>query len=145
MARYDEAFEDAEHERPRRRAERAYDEDDDRRDDDRPISRPRHSGLGVASFILSLVSGVALVASILIAGIIGLNHDPAAPQDRSELMVIGFAVIGAAALALVGAALGLAGILQTDRKLVFAVLGLIFNVLIILAFCGVLGVGLAMG
>ena len=100
----------------------------------------KHSRLGIASFIVSLVTLLLFFLIILIAGVYATNNPGAIEQEMSPFLIfIGFITIFALLLCLVGIGLGIAGALQKDRKVVFAVLGLIFNAVI---FFGAIGLAI---
>jgi hypothetical protein len=48
-------------------------------------------------------------------------------------------------LAVIGLGLGIAGIAQANRNKLFAILGIVFNGVVVLVVCGLLGLGLAIG
>lgn len=59
------------------------------------------------------------------------------------MIVLGLAVIGGVLLNLLGITLAIAGLIQRDRKKVFAILGLIFNGLVVLCVAALMVIGLA--
>lgn len=87
-----------------------------------------HSGLGIASFIISILAFFVVILFFAI--------------DASETTA-GAGICGAAFANLVGIGLGIAGVAQGDRKKVFAILGLVFNVLAILGVVGLMLIGIA--
>jgi hypothetical protein len=108
-------------------------------------SEPRHSGLGIASFVVGILSGVGEFAAIVVAGFLVASAPDDIEQMSALFMAIGFAILGGMGLAFVGLALAIAAFFQPDRKKVFAVLGLTFNLLVLLGVCGLMGVGLVAG
>ena len=118
-------------------SERHYDLEDD---DDEPESL-KHSGLGIASFILSLVSGVFSVGSVVVAGVLtmragGMN------ETSPEAMLVGCCIIAFMFLALVALGLGVAGLMQADRKKVFAILGCVGSIMTIVGIIGLMILGM---
>jgi hypothetical protein len=103
----------------------------------------KHSGFGIASFVLSLVVGVGLFAAMAIA--VGLTIDnPGGVDETSPLVaMVGFLFLFGMFLCVVAIVLGFVGVLQRDRKKVFAILGIVFNALIIMGTVGLIVVGLA--
>ncbi|NGZ75840.1 hypothetical protein [Saccharibacillus alkalitolerans] len=112
---------------------------------DQPQGRLKHSGLGIASFVLSLlsialyvvffVSAVGVVYSISESGAI---LDSAAISEE-QMMSVGIgalilivSILGAALLNLVGVILGIVGLVSKARKKVFAVIGTVLNGLCLL-------------
>ncbi len=103
----------------------------------------KHSGLGIASLILAIVSGLSIFAVLILAGVLQASTPGIMDEESPVVMMIGFAVIGSAGLGLIGLGLGIAGLLQSNRQKVAPVLGLILNGLVVLGFCGIMAVGLA--
>ncbi|HZG74260.1 MAG TPA: hypothetical protein VEZ72_00255 [Paenibacillus sp.] len=113
----------------------------------------KHSGIGIASFILAVVSILGMIGSGIGAGVAvaGFADDPALLNglETGELPagMGGFlALIGLMFLfiltALVGAVLGLVGLFQKDRAKLFSILGLVFNSLVVLFVMVVMIVGM---
>lgn len=108
-------------------------------------SAPKHSGLGIASFILALISGVMLFAMIGVATYFAATQGDQFDEESTPAILVGLGIIGGLGVAVIGGGLGLAGLVQPGRNKVFAVLGLTFNTLVFVAVCGIMGLGLAMG
>lgn len=92
---------------------------------------PRHSGFGIAAFMISMVI-IGFVFFMLFLTVILAVIAPDSTQIQSA--VIGFLSMCLMLLSLtsiVGLGLGVAGIRQINRKKVFSVLGLVFNLMII--------------
>lgn len=117
----------------------------------------RHSRMGIASFIIAILTTVLIVVLFIIAGVIGASVfsgadpgsiDPQSIQDSpafAGLALVGIGFIVGIGLFLVGLVLGLIGIFQRRRKRLFAVLGTIFNGLAVLAVVAVVVIGLVVG
>jgi hypothetical protein len=111
---------------PRYEEDDDFDDDDDDSSYDEPESNP-HSGLGIASFILSLISAVLMFICVVIAGV--MASQPGGMNEQSaEAMLVGLAIIVFAFLSLVALGLGIGGLCQPDRKKIFAILGIIIAV-----------------
>lgn len=129
------------------------DRDYDWRDDDdeyyreaRSIDRlrPRHSGLGIASFIIGLIVLILDLILIAMAIVIGATARPIGRRgEESLIVVVGVMACGGGVAAIVGFCLGIAGVCQTNRSKVFAILGLVFNGLIVLGVVFLWLVGMA--
>lgn len=127
----------------------------------------KHSGLGISSFIIAIVS-VLLGITFFILSIVGVTNivsdagtdlsslsDPNQLNDMllSDNMGSGFGIIIVASLlfmvsgglAFIGGILGLIAVFQKNRKKVFSILGLIFNVFIVLGFLLLFVIGIATG
>jgi hypothetical protein len=104
----------------------------------------RHSRLGIGSLVIAVLTTVLIVALFVVlfaAGgqlLGGANPQEVTPQDMQRnledspgtagvLGVVGFGILASPLLYLLGAALGVAGLVQRRRKRLFAVLGTVFN------------------
>ena len=103
----------------------------------------RHSGLGIASFVLSIVGGLATLGVFVTAGVLEAQTPGGLDEDSPVTMMVGLAVFAAVGLALLGLALGIGGLVQPNRQRIFAILGTIFNGFIILGICGIMALGMA--
>ena len=87
-------------------------------------TRP-HSGLGIASFIISLAAGAALVVLLGIAGVI--ESQPGGMDEESAGAVLVGLLLALTALAHVLAlGLGIAALVQAGRSKLFGLLGTVF-------------------
>jgi uncharacterized membrane protein len=104
----------------------------------------KHSGLGIASFVVGIVSGLLLLTVFVIAGI-AETSTPGGIDEKSPIAVlIGLLLFLFLGVALVGLVLGVAGLLQKDREKIFAILGVIFSAIAILCPILLVLVGLAL-
>lgn len=90
------------------------------------IKNLRHSGVGIASFVISLIAIIILLGLILLAILteaIGISAD----SQEILYLIIGFSAIILGLLSIIGIVLGIIGVFQEDRKRVFSILGLIIN------------------
>ncbi|WP_058303315.1 hypothetical protein [Gorillibacterium timonense] len=97
---------------------------------------PVHSGLGIASFIMSILGIIGFVASFAIIISVVLNSaDFEADLDNPELVTqlglggIGFLLAGL--IMFVGLILGIVGLVQKNRKKGFAITGTILNGIVV--------------
>ncbi len=126
--------------------------------DDREFGKLKHSGPGIASFVLSLVaialyvvffvSAVGVVYSI---GSAGTTFDPYTATEE-QMMSVGVgalvliaSLLGAAVLNLIGVILGIVGLVSKTRKKVFAVIGTALNALCLLGGGGFILISTLMG
>ena len=124
--------------------------------------RAGHSRMGVASFVIAVLTTVLLVVLFVLifsaAGQLLGNADPQSvtPQDLQRnlednpgatglLGVAGFGIAATPLLYLLGAALGIAGLVQKRRGRLFAALGAILNGLILLGLVVLILFGAALG
>ena len=106
---------------------------------------PRHSGIGIASFILSLAMGALLFLLLIVAGVMESSSPGGIDEESPEAVGLGLLLIGSFIAQLVAAGLAIGGLCQRDRKKIFAVLGLVFSLLAVFGLTGIVLLGLAMG
>jgi hypothetical protein len=94
----------------------------------------KHSGYGMASFITALILIASLFLSFTAALIIAILLDGDAEKDGLSFVIFAIVSIFALLAAFIGAGLGILGLLNKKRKKVFAIIGLILNLLIIFGF-----------
>ncbi len=104
-----------------------------------------HSGLGIASFIIALVAGALLAMLVIAAGVMAATAGGGFDETAPATVALGCTILLAGLGHLVGTGLGIAGVVQRDRRKVFAVLGLVLNGLAILSIAGMLLIGIAAG
>ena len=104
----------------------------------------KHSGLGVASFIMSIVLGVSDFAIFIFAGIVEAGTPGGMDEESVVAILIGLFIIGSVFANVAGVALGIAGVVQRDRQKVFSILGVAFNAAIILGMIGLIIIGIMM-
>ncbi len=108
------------------------------------MRQTKHSGPGIASFLLSMSSGIALLVLFGIAGYMESRSPTGIDKNDPSTAVLGLALIAAGMAQFLAAILGLVGLFQSDRKKLFAILGTIFSVLAILLFGGLMVLGFFM-
>ena len=95
-----------------------------------PMNEPqKHSGLGILSFVISLVTGVATIALFTMAAVLESANEGGIQEESPEAVVLGTFLIIAMVACVVGFALGVAGLFQENRNKTFAVLGTILSTL----------------
>jgi hypothetical protein len=136
----------------RRRSRYGYEDDYDndpyrrrsRYDDDydRPL---KHSRFGIASFIIALGVGVFEFVLIAIAGVLAMQAGGELDENSPEAMIVGLGVFAGFGMNLISLGLAIAGLCDRNRKKVFAVLGLVINILLFFGVCGLMVIGAAAG
>jgi len=96
---------------------------------------------GIASTIISIIVGISFFVFIVVAGIIEVSTPGGVPEDSPIAMILGLLIILGLFACVVGAGLGIAGVLK-DQKKAWSIVGLILNVSIILVFVGLMILGL---
>ncbi|MDR2081386.1 MAG: hypothetical protein LBP54_05815 [Campylobacteraceae bacterium] len=100
----------------------------------------KHSGLGIASFILSVINIVSIFVLFVIAGALNVSGE----EDEATDVIIGAFFLFFMLTTIISIGLGIAGLVVKDRKRMFAALGLIFSVVIFLLSIFLIIVGLYM-
>ena len=109
------------------------------------MEEKKHSGLGIASFITSIVSGLLIFLLLVVAGVMEASTPGGIDEESAGAVMVGlflFAFLGATLVAL---GLGIAGLLQKERKKIFAILGTVFSALSLVVTIFIMIIGLAMG
>ena len=86
-----------------------------------------HSKLGISSFILSILCGLGMLVTFIVAGVLETADPGSMDEESATVILIGFAVIGILFTDIVAFGLGIAGAVQKNTKKVFSVLGIIFS------------------
>jgi hypothetical protein len=101
----------------------------------------KHSGCGIASFVIAIATGVLdllLFVSMVIMGAI----IPEVTQKGSVMLRLFATVVVAGGFAnIVGVVLGVSGLCQKNRKRLFAILGLVFNLAAVIVFGVLIAIG----
>ncbi|MDP4087882.1 MAG: hypothetical protein Q8930_01275 [Bacillota bacterium] len=101
-------------------------------------ARLKHSGLGIASFVMSLVLIFGYFIIFAASASLALNED----TTEGQFAVIGLGVIFLMILSVVALILGIVGTALKNRKKGFAIAGLIINSLSLLAMIAVIAIGI---
>jgi hypothetical protein len=111
--------------------------------DSKPLSlEKRHSGIGVASFVISIAVGCFMMALLCVAAILAAQRIPGGRTYPGQ-SVVGLAVIFLAAVDVVAIGLGIAAVCQREKNRLFGILGLVFSSLTIVGVIGLIIFGLA--
>ena len=73
------------------------------------------------------------------------NQNAPLPEEHPLMMVLGLGIIGSGCLNLAGLVLGIVGSCQSDRNSLLAILGAVFNALLMIGIMGLICAGLAIG
>ncbi|MDA1231268.1 MAG: hypothetical protein O2856_10885 [Planctomycetota bacterium] len=104
----------------------------------------KHSGVGIASFVICLLSSLSLLVLIGIAGYMGSQSPGGMDEEDPATIVLGLAVIGSGMGQFLSLLLGVVALFQPNRKKVFAILGTVFSLLAVLLFGGLMVLGALM-
>jgi len=102
----------------------------------------KHSGMGIASFIISLVIGVGVLLAIVIAGVIKVANPESLQDESIGTALIGLFVIACLFINLIGIGLGIAGLVQKNRKRIFSILGTIINGVVLIGIGSLILIGI---
>ncbi|PZD94283.1 hypothetical protein DNH61_17880 [Paenibacillus sambharensis] len=100
----------------------------------------KHSGLGIASFVIGIVSIIGIIAVIfLVAASIStylLPNNTIAPGFETDPVVIisSLSILAVLFLSFVGLVLGIIGLVIKRRRKVFSIIGVVLNGLLLLGF-----------
>ncbi len=87
---------------------------------------PKHSGLGIIAFSLSLVAALGMFGLVVIAMLMRMaRHAPPEARHLGRMLWTLF-LVALVLLNLLALGLGIAGLMQPQRKKIFAVLGTVF-------------------
>lgn len=119
-------------------------DDDEDHDDLRSIRRAEspHSGVGILSIVLGIVTFFAFLALIVGAGVMEMNGRMG--DDDPEALVLGVMLFACLGGWLIGLVLGIVGAFQSERNRVCAVVGLVVNGLLLVGVTGLFVVALIM-
>jgi len=85
-----------------------------------------HSGLGIASFVLSIIAGLGMLAIWTIASV--AQTRPGGLDENAPAAIIGgFALVLLGMAQLLALGLGIGGLMQPSRSKTFGVLGVVFS------------------
>jgi len=104
----------------------------------------KHSGLGISSFVISLGGGFAMFVLFCVAGFMETTTPGGIDEKSGVAVVLGLVIFAVIAVHLLGMGLAIGGLTQKDRKKVFSILGLVFNVLVIVGTTSLIVLGNAM-
>lgn len=90
---------------------------------------PKHSGLGIASFVVSITAAIFIFVLIAVAGALELSTPGGIDEESVSVMMIGLLLFAFLSASVVALGLGIGGLFQNDRKNVFAILGTVFSAL----------------
>ncbi|CAM2952355.1 hypothetical protein MHB84_03585 [Paenibacillus sp. FSL F4-0087] len=120
--------------------------------EDPSMGRLKHSGPGIASFVIGLVSIIGYmltlgIATMAINSTIGVVTTPIQVEEialHPAVVLASLAVLVCLILNLAGLILGVIGLILKNRKKVFAIIGTILSGVMILAFAGLIIAGIYM-
>lgn len=114
---------------------------------DNTATEPRigHCGIGITSFILSIVSLIAIVVMIGVAGYMAATTPGGMDEQAPEVILLGLIVIFIGLVVFISLVLSIVSVVRKDRKKLFGILGLVFSLFTVLVVGGIMVLGLAAG
>ena len=106
--------------------------------------KSKHSGFGVASFIISILAGLLMFLVFVIGTIMQLSTPGGMDQQSIQAMLVGLSIIALLFIDIVAVVLGIVGLFQKERKKLFAILGIIFSSATVISMIVLIIVGLLM-
>ena len=106
---------------------------------------PPYSGLGIASFAVSLIAAVLTLALIGVCAALVYSQPDSLDEDSPLAMVVGMAMMVGVFAELAAAALGIGSLFQRDRRKLYGVLGLIFAIATLVGVAALIVFGLIQG
>lgn len=88
----------------------------------------KESALGIASFIISVCSGLITILLVLGLGIIEDSRTGNEDQESATAIVVNALIIGFVCLNFVSAGIGTSGLFSSDRGKTLAVCGIVFAI-----------------
>lgn len=107
-----------------------------------PAIQLKHSGLGIASFVISLLNGPLMLGLVIAAGAM---VEGGMSENEPGMAVVGLVLIGSIVMSVIGLVLGIVACVQKDRKKLFGIIGLIINGLTVLGIGLIMIIGIAQG
>src|SRR5437868_3291478 len=107
---------------------------------DRPALK--HSGFGIASFIIGLVIGFLDLAIVGVAGVLAATKPGGLDEDSPVAMLLGLCIFALVFINLIGLGLGIAGLCQARRNKTFAFLGIAIGALTLVGMAALTIIGI---
>ena len=101
----------------------------------------KHSGIGIAAFVISIVMAVVAFGLITFAGVFEATTPGGIDEESALAVVAGLGLFGCILVDLVALGLGIGGLFQKDRKKIFPILGTIFSTLTIIGIVFLIVIG----
>ncbi len=110
-----------------------------------PPAETRHSYLGIASFVLSILTGLAIIGLIGVAGYMEQTTEGGLHEESPQAVIIGLALIALVFICLLSLGLGVGSFFEKGRKKVFGVIGVVIAALTVVFSILLVAVGIMMG
>lgn len=94
------------------------------------MEKKPHSGLGIASFILSTSFGIQMIVSSVLMSLVARSAPCSFTEDSPESFGFFVYLFMCGSVVFIGLSLGVAGLFQADRRKLFPVFGTLFSLLV---------------
>ena len=102
----------------------------------------KHSGLGIASFVISTLAGILILVVFAIAGSMkGSTTGGGIDENYVRNVMVGLSTIGLLFINVLAVGLGIGGLFQKERQKIFAILGTVLSSFTILSIVGLVILG----
>lgn len=108
-----------------------------------PVMEKKHSGMGIASFVTSIVIGLSIMMCYFFIAFKTVASGGSIDSHSSFAIVTGLIILGLIMFDMIALGLGIAGVIQKDRKKIYAILGIIISAAMILSVVVLMFIGLA--
>jgi len=109
------------------------------------MQEQKHSGLGIASFIISIVSGTCIFLIIVIGAVMEASIPGGIDEESAGAVMLGLFLFAFLSGDLLALGLGIGGLLQKDRNKIFAILGTVLSVVSLVGTIFLMILGFAFG
>lgn len=101
-----------------------------------------YSGLGITSFILSILACGCILVVFVIAGIVESQSPGGMDENSSVAVMVGLGLFFAVFVGLVALGLGVGALFQSNRKKLFGFFGIFLSGLMLLGTLGIIVLGM---
>lgn len=109
------------------------------------MERVGQSKLGLASLLISIFAAVGLFLAIIIAGFVEANTIGGMDEESAEAIILGLFIFGLGFLDILAIGLGIAGLFQSMRSRITAIIGTVISTATLIIILSLIGIGLAIG
>ena len=86
-----------------------------------------HSGLGIVSFIIGVVSAVLIILVFAVAVVLHVITPGGTNENSTEAAVLGYSIFATLGMTFLGLGFGIGSLLQKTHRKTFGILGVIFS------------------
>ncbi len=105
----------------------------------------KHSGLGIASLIVSLATGLVVFLAVGALAVMDSAVEGGLDEESPAVVLLGLVILGSMAVLLGSLGLGVAGLFQPDRNRTTAIIGTIVSAAAFLGITALVCLGLLAG